>query len=309
MVKTILFIAGVLCLGACASNRGNTGETEIAKWQYGKKGAVSITYDDGTINQFRVALPIMNELDLPATFFINTGLIKGSQYMGRFIGRPVEEIIEESVTEPANKDNFFERAMEYMYRYYPASRNRLPEPYLEELNRWNRADPGIPDKEYVQWQRGAYTSTPLQLMKSWVDTTAANDNVWLVLVFHGVDGIGWEALPGDMLKEYFEYIAANDDIWVATFGDAVRYMRQRMSSTVAVRHRFRRISVSLECSLDTEVYDIPLTLKTYVPDGWDEVQVKQENSIVKVTPLSGSEGSYVQYQAYPNAGTIEISKL
>jgi len=29
------------------------GQTEITKWQDGKAGAVSITYDDGSINQFR----------------------------------------------------------------------------------------------------------------------------------------------------------------------------------------------------------------------------------------------------------------
>jgi hypothetical protein len=42
--------------------------------------------------------------------------------------------------------------------------------------------------------------------KSWVDTVEAHDNNWLVLVFHGVDGIGWEALPGSLLQEYFSYI-------------------------------------------------------------------------------------------------------
>ena len=35
------------------------GQTEITKWQDGKTGAVSITYDDGSINQFRYALPLM----------------------------------------------------------------------------------------------------------------------------------------------------------------------------------------------------------------------------------------------------------
>ena len=87
-----------------------TGQTEIAKWQNGKKGAVSITYDDGSINQFVKAVPIMNELNLPGTFFIITGNLPGSKYKAKFIGRPVKEIIEESKTVPTNKDNFYERA-------------------------------------------------------------------------------------------------------------------------------------------------------------------------------------------------------
>src|SRR5215469_6353714 len=85
-------------------------KTEITKWQYGKSGAVSLTYDDGSINQFRVAVPIMDSLGFPATFFIITGNIGGSRYHGTFVGRPTKAIIEETATIPTNKDNFFERA-------------------------------------------------------------------------------------------------------------------------------------------------------------------------------------------------------
>jgi hypothetical protein len=50
-------------------------KTEITKWQYGKNGAVSLTYDDGSVNQFRIAVPIMDSFGFPATFDILTGTI------------------------------------------------------------------------------------------------------------------------------------------------------------------------------------------------------------------------------------------
>ncbi|MEJ7589557.1 MAG: polysaccharide deacetylase family protein [Ferruginibacter sp.] len=87
-----------------------------------------------------------------------------------------------------------ERVMSYAYKIYPALRNRMPEKYLDEINRSGKTPPGTLHKEYVQWQRGATTKTPLPLMKSWVDTVIAHKHDWLVLVFHGVVGIGWEAL-------------------------------------------------------------------------------------------------------------------
>ena len=338
------------------------GHTEIMPWQYGKKAAISLTYDDGTINQFRVAMPIMNRLGFPATFYIITGNIPGSKYEGKFIGRPVEEIIKETSMIPTNETNFFERAaavgflgykgtsryhtqagqlyesgrveealelidqtykqvregafepidktgndpssanritwdeikvfasqghefgshtithprlavldhanmvyelekskedilhrlgpehtfsaecpygtedervMEYALKVYPALRNRMPEPFLEELNRWNSMDPGASQKEYVQWQRGPLTATPMELMKSWIDTLVVHDNIWLVLVFHGVDGIGWEAKPKEELEEYFQYIKEREDhLWVATFKDVTRYIRERMDGKV-----------------------------------------------------------------------------
>src|SRR5688572_22497427 len=285
-------------------------KTEITTWKDDKKAAISLTFDDGSPNQFSVALPMLNKLNIPATFFIITGDVEGSRYHGKFIGRPVAEIIKETASTPTSKDNFFERAsaigftgykgtvnyhtnagilyeggkieeayklidtaymkvrnnefepvnnqernrhltweavkkyaaqghefashtithprlavldevnmiyelekskeeikdklgeqytfsaegpygtedervMSYAYKIYPALRNRMPEPYLGELNRSSKVQPGTVNKEYVQWQRGAVTKTSLPLMKSWVDTVEAHNNHWLVLVFHG----------------------------------------------------------------------------------------------------------------------------
>src|SRR5690606_14683908 len=126
-----------------------------------------------------------------------------------------------------------ERVMEYAYRVYPATRNRMPEPFLEELNRGSKMQPGRSGKEYVQWQRGALSRTPLALMKSWADTVASHNNIWLVLVFHGVDSVGWEALPSSLLSEYFSYLKKNEDkLWSATFWNVTKYMRERMNSSI-----------------------------------------------------------------------------
>src|SRR5690606_33864837 len=127
-----------------------------------------------------------------------------------------------------------------------------------------RKNPGSFTKEYVQWQRGATTKTPLPMMKSWIDTTAVNDNVWLVLVIHGVDGIGWEALTSESLEEYFQYMKTKDkDLWIATFADATKYMRERMNAIVKTTESKNKIVVTLSHSLDNTIYNLPLTLKTY----------------------------------------------
>src|SRR5262245_2639500 len=89
---------------------GQEPRTEITKWQGGKLAAVSITFDDSTINQFRVALPMLNERGLPATFFVITGEIPGSEYRPMFVGRPIMEIIRESAKVSTNKDNALERS-------------------------------------------------------------------------------------------------------------------------------------------------------------------------------------------------------
>src|SRR4030095_17195338 len=99
-----------LIFSVSCSNNQQTGETAITMWQDDKTAAISLTFDDGSPNQFSQALPALNKLNLPATFFIITGDVAGSKYQGKFIGRPVDDIIKETADTLTNNDNFFERA-------------------------------------------------------------------------------------------------------------------------------------------------------------------------------------------------------
>ncbi|MDA0194505.1 MAG: polysaccharide deacetylase family protein [Bacteroidetes bacterium] len=428
MSKNLILLLSISILFACSNNEWQ-GETEITKWRDGKKTAISFTYDDGTINQFTTAIPIMDSLGIPATFFIITGKLRHTG-PGKFIGRPVEDIIKETASIPTDASNLFERAsaigysgyqgamsfhtdagglidesediesaikmidegyrkiragelkmredttrrysrtdtvtwedfrrfaanghefgshtvthprlaildetnilyelqrskediarflgeehtfsaecpygtenervMEYAYNIYPALRNRMPESYLEELNRSSKLNPLDSEKEYIQWQRGPLTNITMETMKGWVDTCLETDNLWLVLVFHGVDGIGWEARTGAELKEYFGFIKSKEDqAWVATFGDVTKYMRERQNATVNAKWENNQLKVSVTHSLDAGMYNQPLTLKSYVPDDWNEIQLKTDQSEIPIVPMNDEKGTYVLYNAIP----------
>ena len=198
--------------------------------------------------------------------------------------------------------------MKIAYKVYPALRNRMPEPWLKELDRASRQTPGKPDKDYIQWQRGATTKTPLPLMKSWVDTAAERKDTWLVLVFHGVDNLGYEALPHTMLDEYFQYIKNRQDrVWIATFGDVAKYMREKENAKVEHSQRGGKITVRLSHSLDKTMYDLPLTLKTYVSPEWKRVWVWQGKRMQRVEAQTDAKGTYVLYQAYPTGAPLTLS--
>jgi peptidoglycan/xylan/chitin deacetylase (PgdA/CDA1 family) len=437
---SILFSAVFLFVSCAGEMEKNIGKTLIAKWQGDKKSAISITYDDGIINQLTVARPIMNKLGLPGTFYIITGKVDGSAE-GKFIGRPNSEIITETASIKTNADNFFERAsliaftgtdeaveyhsnagslfergkvaeayelidegfekirkgqlkntndivfhnnsvdtstwedykayaaegheiashtvtharlavldeanllyeleqskadvqkylgekytfsaecpygtenervMEYAHQLYPALRNRMPAPYLDELNRSSTRLPGVSEKEYVQWQRGPLTNISMEVMKSWVDTCIAHDNIWLVLVFHGVDGIGWEPKTGAELEEYFSYIKEkDDDIWVATFADVTKYIRERKNATTTSKIVNDRIEVNVSCDLDVKVYDVPLTLKTYVPEKWKKIALKSqaESESQQMIAVQKDElGSYALYTISPDEQSVFLSE-
>ena len=144
-------------------------------------------------------------------------------------------------------------------------------------------------------------------MQSWVDTTVAKNNTWLVLVIHGVDGLGYEALPHTLLDTYFQYIKAREDkLWVATFGDVTKYMRERESVKVTGHYHPEngKILITIDNPLDAAVYNIPLTLKTYVTSGLKKVSVKAGKQLKTLSTLVDENGTYVLFQTLPGKAVI-----
>jgi len=48
---------------------------DVATWREGRSGAASLTFDDGTLDHYLVAVPILEHLDVSATFFLMPDLI------------------------------------------------------------------------------------------------------------------------------------------------------------------------------------------------------------------------------------------
>ncbi len=227
------------------------------------------------------------------------------------IARELGEAATFSAEGPYGTEN--ERVMEYAHAVYPALRNRMPEPWLAELNRGSREDPGSQSAEYVQWQRGPVDGTTLREMKDWVDTTLAHDNVWLVEVFHGVDDYGWAARPGEELRDYFTYLQARvNDLWIAPFATVTKYLRERQASELSSALRGDVVHISRSSPLDTAVYNVPLTFKTFVPEGWRRATLEVDPGAAGSQVLEvfhGSGGSYVRYDLVPGPGKWAIRRV
>ncbi len=441
MNKTTVFFGVILSIFS-SSCRNVSVQTEILKWKDGKATCVTLTYDDGSDNQFNIAIPIMDELGFKGTFFINTGIIGGTKNYPTFVGRNIMEILKESKNQPTDSLSVLERTsmirylceiqrvpelkevnmynigsrlergqwesvyilvdeickvlvktgktynvqpkdpitnarftwedlkiyaenghefanhtishphlsvmdkanilyeteacksdlesnlgfdhtltieapygihddrvMEILYPSFPFLRNRAPEDYFQEILRNSGTPPGNTGKEYIHWQRGPLSGTPYSQMTSWVDTSLKY-NVWLVLVFHGIEGIGWEALSEETIRNYFNHLKSKEqDIWIATYRDAYKYIRERMNSTVKQEVLKGKITVSLNTDLDPTIYNYPLTLKTFVPNNWKKVKLSQGDRTQELKPQVEKEHAFVLYNTRPLDDPVILTKL
>jgi hypothetical protein len=110
-----------------------------------------------------------------------------------------------------------------------------------------------------------------------------------------------------MLDEYFQYMKSKESaLWIATFGDVTKYMRERMAATIESQNASNKITIILKHTLNASLYNFPLTLRTYVPSSWKSVKMTQGGSVKTYQIKKDGPNNYVQYDAIPNSGTIEL---
>jgi hypothetical protein len=187
---------------------------------------------------------------------------------------------------------------------FPLTRNWV----LEGFMRDDRRDPTQSQKEYVQWQRGVISRSTMDAIKGWVDTSIEH-GIWLVLVIHGIEGIGWESLTTDTVWGCFDYIVDHESsLWAATFQDGGKYAREKAASSVNTKLAGDSIEVTSTHSLDRKLYDLPLTARTTIPADWKVVRFKQGGD-VRWLPIHREGGStYVTYRIVPDGSVATLEK-
>ncbi len=192
---------------------------------------------------------------------------------------------------------------------FPAARNWVLDDFMEGFMRPNSHDPAQSDKEYVQWQRGIASRTTRDMIKGWIDKSDEH-GIWLVLVIHGIEGIGYEPVTTDTLRNCFDDIVDHHrTLWAATFQDGTKYTRERMRSTVKTNLAGDTIEVTVAHSLDKTLYDLPLTARTAIPADWKLVRFKQGNDVRWLPIHREGDASYVTYRIQPNGSVATLEEV
>jgi peptidoglycan/xylan/chitin deacetylase (PgdA/CDA1 family) len=314
------------------------GDTSVALWQGDKKGAVSITFDDGLASQFTYAFPLLQAQGLRATFFIVTNYIGYLSYIdewdlgeytadGQEIGSHTES--HHDLTKLKTNQLYTElsqsqlmlhdltgqevAALAYPFGSYDSTVIAATDDFYiaartANSNALNASTPNFYELNVI-WPNEGGTANVIPYLQSWVDSAVA-ENKWMIEMFHDIEIDGYDTVSSEDFGTHIDYLVANEsDLWVAPMGVVAEYIYERNAAwiTTLVSNQ-NLIQLDLQCGLDSR-FNTPLTLLTLCPPGWEsgEIHVQQDSSVQVAELVSKDDNLYIIYDAIPDAGIIEIS--
>ena len=169
-------------------------------------------------------------------------------------------------------------------------------------------------------QDGIELSENLEYLK-----TCAENGGWYISMTHGVFEVGKEysGIHNDCSVDDMEAFCAavsnyveDGKIWCTTFSEATKYVRERQNSTVRQYATESGIYVDLtmaattkddNLALDADVFNVPLTVKVELPNGWQNVTVTQGTTTNNYSTFVESGVTFAYIELVPNGGTASLS--
>jgi peptidoglycan-N-acetylglucosamine deacetylase len=307
---------------------------EIATWRGFRSAAISYTFDDDLPNQYAKAMPMFDAKGFKLTLFTVVNWLPGGNWT------PVQnaaahghEIASHTVTHPhlgaetaeqvsnelANSRIAIETnirglkglTLAYPFCEPPADFSMVSSNYIAARGCSGRLVPATPP-DFLNISSFVCGSLGLSgaQMNSRADAAAAA-NAWCVYLIHAIDDDkGYSPIPGAELQATLDHMSASPDkFWVESFGNVVRYIRERNAASVTeISNTHDRIAVSVTDDLDNSIYNYPITVSRQLPDGWTEATVTQNDKPLAVQIKSVNGSTRVTFDAVPNGGEIIIAK-
>jgi len=312
---------------------------EIMKWKDNRAAAVSVTFDDGYYSQATIGANLLTARNLKGTFFLWIGSLDWSDLTWdnwRDVAGQGHEIASHSVTHPhltrlseielreelsqsqetINLNIPTHSCLTFAYPYGEHNefvREVTSEYYIAGRGVWspdflNHYPGGLYDPVdffnigCFSFDDYFYGYVTFEDIKDYLDS-AEELNAWFSVYMHDIENTEYQGYLSQFLDELL-----TRDIWIDTFGTIVRYMHEKISSTLTILSETdTEVTLSLAHSLDNIIYNEPLTIRSTVPLFWTKVEIIQGESVSIIEPVMENGESVVYYDAIPNAGMITLA--
>jgi oligosaccharide reducing-end xylanase len=309
---------------------------EIGTWQGFRPAAITYTFDDNLPNQYAIAVPMFHAEGFKIKLFtvVNTWVSTFTWAQTQTAASFGDEIASHTMTHPtltsvsatqltnelANSQSNInyqvsnELCVTLAYpncavpneavvaQYYIAARGcsgqLVPSTPADFLN----------ISSFVCGSAGSI-QTPAQFNSE--ANAAAKAKSWCVYLIHALaNDNGYSPMPSATLQASLDYLNTNrSTFWVETFGNVVRYVKERNASSVTeTATADNSITVQVTNSLNNTIYNYPITLRRPLPAGWLAAAVSQNNQPVSAQPISVNSTNFVMFDVVPNGGDIVLSK-
>ena len=306
---------------------------EIADFYEFKSAAVSLTFDDGSVNQFTVGLKGLDSMSFKGTFFINPGFLgeKNWALMKNLI-KAGHEVGSHTMTHPHLKEINLDQArieikqskavieqninnyqcISFAYPFGESNENirQITSSYFQAAR---TTDGGFfpVDASYNFKIPGFLFSSGTKLITAnkWVNN-AIHNNKWIVEIFHGFENDGWSPISSSLYLSHLQYIKSKEDyLWVTTFGNAIKYFKEHQSAKIELTDSsFNYYKLNVTDNLPDSIYDFPLTMRVKIPDRWTQIKVLQNNITVNFQLQSDvCKNQYVVFDVIPDHGEMTIT--
>jgi len=306
---------------------------EIGTWEGFRSAAVSFTFDDDLPNQYAKAVPMFNAVGFKLTLFTVTSWLStwsdvqyaascGHEIASHTVTHPqlsllslakqTNELADSQIAINANVTNqscvtlaypnCVEGNVALTTAYYIAARgcsgSLVPSTPPDFMN----------ISSFVCGSAGSI-QTPAQFNTE--ANTAAGSKSWCVFLIHALDNDnGYSPLPSATLQASVNFFNTNrSKFWVETFGNVVRYIRERNASAVAeTSSSGNTITVQVTNNLSTTIYNYPITLRRPLPAGWAAATAWQNSRPIRVQPVTITNTNYIMFDVVPNAGDVVLAR-
>ncbi|MDZ7314786.1 MAG: polysaccharide deacetylase family protein [candidate division KSB1 bacterium] len=336
-LERFLFLSAFLGLVSILQAQSIQTPYEVAVWRDFRTVAVSFTFDDNCPNQLNIAVPMFNEYGYKLTLFTVTGSGWGWPANWKALRQAAlegHEVAAHTVTHqsfsgmPDSLQIFeLEESLRTIDRNIPEVRcATLAYPFCVPAKK------SLCEKYYIAARicSGSIVSNnpsdfmnissiicgdqgPVRTGKDFYKSakSALKAKGWCVFLLHGIDNDGgWSPVDSRELRAALDSLkTAPNDYWVESFGTVARYIYERKS--VQVRESAATdstITLQVTDALNDSIFNVPLTLRRPLPEGWPAATVSQNGVPVpfKIVEVSGTRT--LQFDAVPDAGDVVICK-
>lgn len=301
-MRRLIFVIAICFLWGIAAHaqKDKPLKYTIAPWFGNKQAAVSLTFDDGLIGQFNVAMPLLDKYRYKGTFFMTVSIVNDQHIswdLLRKAARNGHEIANHALTHPhfiklsaktiaqecveCNKqlDKLIpgQRTLTHAYPFGEgggstdtdrAVRNAVA-PYFigaratqNKAYGYNRYNFAQTNDDYynVNSRMIADAASMAGFGKDLDETIAAGG--WYCPTYHGIHD-GWIVTPRDVFARHLAEIhKRRASLWVAPFKNVIQYHRERNSARLTAVSRSKKLwTLMLTDTLtNRRNYDQPLTI-------------------------------------------------